>query len=72
MFGADGGVRREECDDCVVPFEGAEGEQEVERAEIDDEDDPRDEDCEPMRRAPRPYQPTPKEIEDHKETHYPP
>jgi len=56
----------------VVPFEGAEGEQEAERAEIDGEDDPRDEDCEPMRRAPRPYQPTPKEIEDHNETHYPP
>ena len=25
-----------------------------------------------MRRAPRPHQPTPREIEDHNETHYPP
>ena len=39
---------------------------------INEEDDTQREDCEPMRRAPRPYQPTPREVEDHNETHYPP
>ena len=35
------------------------------------EDDVVCEDVQPMRRAPRPYQPTRQEVEDHNETHYP-
>jgi len=77
-----GGAAQAWCEELLAPNVQAEGELEIpeaavegaqgeEEATIDGEDGEVRQECEPMRRAPRPYQPTPMEIEEHNETHYP-
>jgi hypothetical protein len=76
------GHERAWCSALVAPTVEAEGEQEAseagvegeqagEEANVEDEAEIQCDECEPMRRAPRPYQPTLKEVELHNETHYP-
>jgi len=67
------GDGREWWDKLVAPTveaQGEHGDEGGEQAKIKDEEVICEE-VEPMRRAPRPYQPTRQEQEDHNETHYP-
>ena len=63
--------REDSCEKLMAPAEDAPENEDDDEAANDDEGNVFNQDCEPMRRAPKPYQPTCQEVEEHNETHYP-